>query len=85
MILQISRSSWGIIYLALSTRRCYNLDKNNKKQITNDEWDDTMAEATQNYVYEIKIDKNKEKNEKLISKELLELCKKVAEKYPLKK
>lgn len=61
------------------------MNENDKKHITKDEGDDTMAAAAQNYVYEIKIDKNKENNEKLISKELLELCKKVAEKYPLRK
>lgn len=71
----------------MSPGRCYNLAKKKQKRnkFTKEERNDTMTATTQNFLYEIKVDKNKEKNEKLISKELLELCQKVAEKYPLKK
>jgi hypothetical protein len=44
-----------------------------------------MSATAQNFVYEIKTSKDKPIKEQMVSKELLDLCKKVAEKYPLKK
>ena len=47
---------------------------------------DTMAAAARNYVYEVKVSNKKNtKQEAVISKEFLESCKKVAEKYRKKK
>lgn len=48
------------------------------------EEDDTMAAVGKNFVYEMKVNKENPKKEPVISKELLELCKKVANKYPRK-
>lgn len=43
-----------------------------------------MSAVARNYVYEMKTTKAKEKNEKVISKKLLAMCKDVASKYPKK-
>ncbi len=43
-----------------------------------------MSAVAKNYVYEIKVNKNGEKQEKTISKSLLAMCKEVASKYPKK-
>lgn len=59
--------------------------KKDNKNNTKDKEDDTMSAAATNFVYEIKVDPKKEKKEPLISKELLDLCKKNENKYPLKK
>lgn len=46
--------------------------------------DDTMSAVARNYVYEVKITKTNEKNEKVISKRMLAMCKDAASKYPKK-
>lgn len=46
--------------------------------------DDTMSAVARNYVYEVKTTKAIEKNEKVISKKMLAMCKEVASKYPKK-
>ena len=46
--------------------------------------DDTMSAVARNYVYEVKITKTNEKNEKVISKRMLAMCKDAACKYAKK-
>lgn len=46
--------------------------------------DDVMSAVARNYVYEVKVKKADEKNEKVISKKMLAMCKDVANKYPKK-
>ena len=46
--------------------------------------DDTMSAVARNYVYEVKITKTNEKNEKVISKRMLAMCKDASSKYPKK-
>lgn len=46
--------------------------------------DDTMSAVARNYVYEVKVKKNDESKEKMISKSILAMCKEVASKYPKK-
>lgn len=43
-----------------------------------------MSAVARNYVYEVKITKTNEKNEKVISKRMLAMCKDAASKYPKK-
>lgn len=61
-----------------------NFQNTNSSKHTHTKGDDTMAASARNYVYEIKVDKNKQVEEPTITKELLNLCKTVAKKYPEK-
>ena len=51
---------------------------------TKDKGDDTMAASARNFVYEIKVSPTKQVEEPKVTKEFLEMCKKVAQKYPEK-
>ena len=46
--------------------------------------DDTMSAVARNYVYEVKTTRESGKNEKVVSKKMLAMCKEVASKYPKK-
>ena len=46
--------------------------------------DGTMSAVARNYVYEVKTTRESGKNEKVVSKKMLAMCKEVASKYPKK-
>lgn len=46
--------------------------------------DETMSAVARNYVYEIKVKRNDEKKEKVVSEKILAMCKEVASKYSKK-
>ncbi|WP_099467730.1 hypothetical protein [Konateibacter massiliensis] len=58
------------------------VNENEQSEPKKNKGDDIMSAVARNYVYEVKVKTDNKCEEKVVSKEFLEACKKVAAKYP---